>query len=1117
MLSVGVIGGSGGDGRSAGYYTASVARGRDDYYTGKGEAPGEWFGAGSEALGLAGEIDATQFQKVVMGAVDPVSGERLRRRARDRPVHGVDMTFSAPKSVSLVYFLGGERARAAVRQAHDEAVMAGLGYMERQACVVREGRAGSKGRQVAEGFVGGVFCHRTSRALDPQLHTHAVVANLARRADGAYVALDATAIFAQAKTAGYLYQAELRARLTEYLGVEWGVVRNGTAEIKGVPMAVIGQFSKRRAQIVQTMGERGAHSARSAQDAALRTRPAKANVELSRLVEEWRAVAAELGLGEAEVEALTAKIVQRPSPAGPELARLGAELAGSGGLTEKASTFDRRAVVQAMAEAHTYGATVARVEGLADRFLGSHHVLAVERQPALAAPDTLRRRDGSLLVRPTGEKYTTPEMLACEAALVAGAQRRTAEGAGTADADAVGRALAGRPTLGDDQAEMVRALTRSGDGVQVVRAPAGTGKTYALDAAREAWAGSGYRVVGATVAARAKVELAAQAGIESWTIAGLLNDFDRGYGLAAHNVLVVDEAGMVPTRQLARMVAECERSAAKLVLVGDDGQLPEIDAGGAFRGLAERLGACELTESRRLVDTAEFALQQELRAGRPQGWLEFADQGGRLVLERGHDATYARLVSDWAQGREQLAAAARVDGRQAEAVMLAPTREAAAELNARAQAYARHTGRLGAQALELGGVRYSEGDRVLCLENRERDIGVLNGHRGTVTALEPDTLSLRVEIDGHGERVLPASYIEDGHLALGYAMTVHKSQGMSADRTYVLGSEDHYRELGSPPSRATVRNAASMSTPASRPPPSSSSGSRSPAKTAPRCVSASRVRSAASAPSRWPSTSTRTTRSCASCQTPSWPSVRGASRSCWPASRPRCARQTARPPSFTVRPTASRPANSDWRPVRPSAPSSGPFNANGGPSSTGGSPATNRSWPTTGRPTESSPRGSGPARWRGKSGSSATASSSPRPPSSNRSSRPAAPARSRRRSPARPTSPPKTSSSGSGSGPRRCWNPSGGTGRPGRSRATANATSSCPALRRPPTAPNAARGNTPPRRPRRWPQTRRPPSICPTWAQSSTSSRRRLTKSKSWVSRSPVKKRRRPSASTSSE
>jgi conjugative relaxase-like TrwC/TraI family protein len=799
MVSIGVIGGAVGGARSASYYTSSVAKGRDDYYTGKGEAPGEWFGAGAQALGLAGEIDAGQFHKVVMEAVDPVSGEQLRRPARDRPVHGVDMTFSAPKSVSLVYFLGGEQAQAAVRQAHDEAVMAGLGYMEREACVVRDGKGGSKGKQVAQGFVGGVFRHRTSRALDPQLHTHAVVANLAKRADGAYVALDATAIYQQAKTAGYLYQAELRARLAEYLGVEWGEVRNGTAEIKGVPVAVIEHFSKRRAQIVEAMDERGAHSARSAQDAALETRPEKAAAELSELVGEWRAVAAELGLAEADVEALTARIAERPVPAGAELAQLGEKLAGDRGLTERASTFDRRAVIQAMAEGHTYGATVARVEGLTDRFLDSRHVLAVEGEPALAGPDTLRRGDGSLLVRPTGEKYTTPELLACEAALVAGAQRRAGEGAGTVDADTVGRAIAARATLGADQAEMVRSLTRCGAGVQVVRAPAGTGKTYALDAAREAWAESGYRVVGATVAARAKVELAAQAGIESWTIAGLLNGFDRGDGLAAHNVLVVDEAGMVATRQIARLAEECARAGAKLVLVGDDRQLPEIDAGGAFRGLADRLGACELTESRRLIDTAEFALQQELRAGRPAGWLDFADERGRLVLEQGHDATCARLVSDWAQGSAELAAAALdrdASEAEAEAVMLAPTRDAAAELNVRAQAYARDAGRLGEQALELGGVRYSEGDRVICLRNRERDIGVLNGQRGTVTALEPGSFSLRVDIDGHGERVLPASYIEDGHLTLGYAMTVHKSQGMTADRTYVLGSEDQYRELG---------------------------------------------------------------------------------------------------------------------------------------------------------------------------------------------------------------------------------------------------------------------------------------------------------------------------------
>lgn len=481
---------------------------------------------------------------------------------------------------------------------------------------------------------------------------------------------------------------------------------------------------------------------------------------------------------------------------GADLAALNGRLASREGLTEKAATFDRRVVVQAMAEAHIYGASVGHVEGLAESFLGSQHVLAVEGEAPIVGPDTLRRRDGALLVRPTGEKYTTPEMLAVETGLVASAHKRVGEGAGTATAEAVGGALAGRPTLGEDQAEMVRAITRSGDGVQVVRAPAGTGKTYALDTAREAWATSGLRVIGATVAARAKVELQAQAGIESRTVAGLMADFDRGYGLAGDSVLVIDEAGMVPTRQLARLAEVCGQTGAKLVLVGDDRQLPEIDAGGAFRGLADRLGASELTESRRLADAAEFALQQQLRLGRPQAWLEHADQQGRLVLERGHDATYGRLVSDWAQGREQLAAAAGPGAPEPETVILAPTREAAAELNVRAQAYARDAGYLGDQALELGGVRFSAGDRILCLENRERDIGVLNGQRGTVTALEPDTFSLRVEIDGHGERVLPGSYIEDGKLALGYAMTIHKSQGMTADRTYVLGSEDHYRELG---------------------------------------------------------------------------------------------------------------------------------------------------------------------------------------------------------------------------------------------------------------------------------------------------------------------------------
>lgn len=787
MLTIGKIGGGDADGRTVGYYTASVARGRDDYYSGRGEAPGEWFGAGAAALGLGGEVDGDDFRAVVMDAQDPRSGGVLRRLVGERPVRGFDLTFSAPKSVSLLFFLGEGDVPGAVRQAHDEAVGAALGYMEREACVVRAGKAGRDGKSVGGGFVGGRFRHRISRALDPQLHTHAVVANFAQReADGRRVALDATALYQQAKTGGFVYQAELRARLTEYLGVEWGPVREGMAELDGIPGPVLAHFSKRRAAIVEA-AKGGGRTAR--QKAALDTRPVKEDVELGVLVADWRATAAELGFASPELARLEGRVLERRQPAGAALARLGAGLAGERGLTRRASTFDRRDAVQAFCAAHGHGGTVERIEHLADRFLGSRHAVAVEGRPAAFGPDAIRRRDGQLVVRATGARYTTPDMLACEGRLLGAAAARKGEGVGTADERCVARAVAARPALGVDQEAMVRSLTRSGDGVQVVRAAAGTGKTYSLDVAREVWQASGYRVLGATLSARAACELRDTGGIDSTTVAQMLLDFDRGFGFSERNVVVVDEAAMVGTRALEAIAAQCAAAGAKLVLVGDDHQLPEIDAGGAFRGLAERLGACELTEVRRQSDAADRAALADLRNGRPGEWLLSADESGQLVVERGTEAQYGHLVADWWHGSEAL--------EQGEALILAPTREAASQLNERARAYMRAAGRLGDRELSVaGGDAFAAGDRVMCLRNA-RDIGVLNGLRGTVVDVEEGSRSLRVALDGQAEEVvLPASYLEDRHVAHGYAMTVHKSQGMTAARTYVLGTPELYAELG---------------------------------------------------------------------------------------------------------------------------------------------------------------------------------------------------------------------------------------------------------------------------------------------------------------------------------
>src|SRR5919109_677388 len=309
------------------YYERSVAAGIDDYYAGRGESPGIWTGRGAAALGLEGVVEDGQLGALIRGD-NPLSGEKLRRRhprARMitvekidptsgerrleektlRPVAGFDFVFSVPKSVSLLHALGDPETRRAVNEAHTAAWQAALAYLEDEACVVRRGTGGI-GREHGEGFVAAAYQHRTSRAQDPHLHTHVIVANMSRRpSDGKWRALDGEAILKTYRlAAGYLYQAHLRAELSRSLGVEWGAPYKGLADVGGVPRSVISEFSTRRAQVVSHMDERGTSGFWAAQVAALDTRDRKEHVDLAALREDWRARAGEHGLGRREFAAL---------------------------------------------------------------------------------------------------------------------------------------------------------------------------------------------------------------------------------------------------------------------------------------------------------------------------------------------------------------------------------------------------------------------------------------------------------------------------------------------------------------------------------------------------------------------------------------------------------------------------------------------------------------------------------------------------------------------------------------------------------------------------------------------------------------------------------------------
>jgi conjugative relaxase-like TrwC/TraI family protein len=326
----------------------SVAGGAEDYYLDPVEARGRWLGAGAAQLGLAGDVGPEQLRRVLAG-LSPATGEPLRQANGRLSVSGYDLTFSAPKSISLVYGLGNDKIREAVREAHDRAVREAIGYLERTAAGVRRGHGGAI-LMPADGLVAATFRHRSSRAADPQLHTHVVVANLARGSDGRWSTLDGRRIYAQARAASFIYQAVLRGELTAELGLSWQEIERGIADIDGVPEDLIRAFSTRRGEIESALAEHDSSGPRAAEAAALATRKNKdRSVTSEDLLARWRAHAGELGWGETAVAALCQRdrVVELEQS---DWERLVGDLISPRGLTLHRSSFTRSDVVQALAE-----------------------------------------------------------------------------------------------------------------------------------------------------------------------------------------------------------------------------------------------------------------------------------------------------------------------------------------------------------------------------------------------------------------------------------------------------------------------------------------------------------------------------------------------------------------------------------------------------------------------------------------------------------------------------------------------------------------------------------------------------------------------------------------------
>ena len=310
-------------------------------------------------------------------------------------------------------------------------------------------------------------------------------------------------------------------------------------------------------------------------------------------------------------------------------------------------------------------------------------------------------------------------------------------------------------------------------------AAAGTGKTFCLDAAADAWQQTGNRIIGTALAATAAAQLQTQTGIPSDTIAlRTIQSQEQPHFFDQHTILVVDEAAMAGTRDLAPLLDAAATAGAKVVLVGDPKQLDAINAGGLLRGIAQRIQPVTLAENRRQNELWERNALTQLRAGNASSAFNEYETHGRVLTAPTAVDIRDRMVADWHAATMQ----------DKTTIMVAERNTDINDLNHRARQHLTATRQLRGRPLTVNDHDFKEGERVLCVKNNRR-LGVRNGTVATITNIDHTKRAITIRTDAGDQHVLDAQYLDAGHLKYGYALTIHKSQGATVNHCLILGSD----------------------------------------------------------------------------------------------------------------------------------------------------------------------------------------------------------------------------------------------------------------------------------------------------------------------------------------
>jgi conjugative relaxase-like TrwC/TraI family protein len=757
------------------YLTSAGSRG--DYYTSGSESGSSWHGSPQMLASLGISPDRAVGRRelgALMAGVSPRDGHELRRiGGNGTRVAGIDLTFSAPKSVSALWAVSSPYERARIEAAHGRAVAGALARIEREVELVRIRVQGELQWQRANRLLAAEFVHTASRLTrdpqqggvpDPQLHSHLVVLG-AQRTDGRFAAVDSRELFRSARSNGAWYRAELAQHLHE-LGLE---VRGRTGrearyfELPGVPSALAERWSARGVEVeraAQRFRARYGRDPRAGELGSLtvatrgrKSAPATVDIDAA-----WRAVGDEHGLNREAVRALhTERPRERKQT---DLAR---ELLAD--VVRERSTLNDR---ELKARAYELSAGVCH-PAEADRVLAG---LVASRE----------------LIPLQGDLWTTRELRELERTTLELVASRSEERAapvserGLRAARIYAQRGIGAP-LSSEQRDALERVTGRG-GVSVLIGQAGTGKGAVIGAAAEAWRTAGYDVIGTAVAGATAKRLQADARLErSMTTDALLYRASEGHlALGERTVVVMDEAGMADTRRLAALTALTERNRSKLLLVGDQEQLPSIGAGGMFAAVQQQVPTAQLSEVHRARQGWEREAWGRVREGEGARALAAYAARERLHVSDTRKQAVREMLDAWERARSERP--------EQQSVMLTDASNAEMDaINAAAQERRARLGELGALRVELPGRPYdlAAGDEVMLtaafyprggerVENGTvADVIGTGGIRGA-TLRTREAQAREVEINTR----------EFAELRLAYAQHVYKAQGRTVDEAFVL-------------------------------------------------------------------------------------------------------------------------------------------------------------------------------------------------------------------------------------------------------------------------------------------------------------------------------------------